>query len=207
VGRLLAEEHASNRPSGEGHRLVDYAEAERDGGWSLRSSLVRFAQPEPVRASAVLELVRRTDATLGPSRNLLERDTVATDPDLSSASFAVSGDDVVRTTPSRRWGDSPAADLARLRRRWPEVAGDAVRAYTEVTPLDDALVALVDPLSLAVALDDLAGVLVEWSVDRSLAAPLDAVDACCRDLFAEMERLGIPRETGDPAEWRRRARR
>ena len=88
VGQLVAQEHGSASPSGEGHRLIDFAEAERDGGWSLRSALVRFAQPEPVRASAVLELVRRTDAALGPSRNLLERDTVATDPDLGQASFA-----------------------------------------------------------------------------------------------------------------------
>ena len=71
--------------------------------------------------------------------------------------------------------------------------------------LDDVLLALVDVLSVAVALDDLAEVLVRWSVDRTLPAPLAEVDACCRGLFAEMERLGIARETGDPAEWRRRA--
>ena len=71
--------------------------------------------------------------------------------------------------------------------------------------LDDVLLALVDVLSVAVALDDLAEVLVRWSVDRTLPVPLAEVDACCRGLFAEMERLGIARETGDPAEWRRRA--
>lgn len=41
-----------------------YAEVPRDGDWTLRSALVRFAQPEPVRAGAVLELVRRTDGAL-----------------------------------------------------------------------------------------------------------------------------------------------
>jgi len=39
-----------------------FADAPRDGDWSLRAALVRFAQPEPVLAGAVLELVRRTEA-------------------------------------------------------------------------------------------------------------------------------------------------
>ena len=41
-----------------------YADVARDGDWTLRSALVRFAQPEPVRAGVVLELVRRTDGAL-----------------------------------------------------------------------------------------------------------------------------------------------
>ena len=53
--------------------LIDYAETERVGQWSLRSALVRYAQPEPVRAGHVLELVRRLDAALGPSRSMLEK--------------------------------------------------------------------------------------------------------------------------------------
>lgn len=59
----LAELHRSG-DAPDGRRIIDYAEAERVGGWTLRSALVRFAQPEPVRASAVLELVRRTDGAL-----------------------------------------------------------------------------------------------------------------------------------------------
>lgn len=61
--------------------LADYAERERIGGWSLRSSLVRYAQQAPVAASAVLELVRRTDAALGPYRRELERTAVADHPE------------------------------------------------------------------------------------------------------------------------------
>lgn len=49
---------AADRP------LVGFADAPRDQDWSLRSALVRFAQPEPTRAGAVLELVRRTDGAL-----------------------------------------------------------------------------------------------------------------------------------------------
>jgi len=36
----------------------------RRDDWTLRAAIVRFAQPEPVRAGAVLELVRRTDGAL-----------------------------------------------------------------------------------------------------------------------------------------------
>jgi hypothetical protein len=44
--------------------IEDYAEKARVGDWSLRSALVRFAQPEPERAAEVLHLVRRLDAVL-----------------------------------------------------------------------------------------------------------------------------------------------
>lgn len=54
-------------------RLLAYAEAPRQGDWSLRSALVRYAQPEPQRASAVLELIRRTDGALHPHARRLER--------------------------------------------------------------------------------------------------------------------------------------
>ena len=61
----------------EASQLADYAERGRVGGWSLRSSLVRYAQQEPVAASAVLELVRRTEGALAPHRRVLERTAVA----------------------------------------------------------------------------------------------------------------------------------
>lgn len=58
-------------------RLVDFAECARAGDWTLRSALVRYAQRFPVAASAVLELVRRTDRALQPFRRSLERLPVA----------------------------------------------------------------------------------------------------------------------------------
>lgn len=45
-------------------QLAGFDEAPGSAGWTLRSALVRFAQPEPDRASAVLEVVRRIDAAL-----------------------------------------------------------------------------------------------------------------------------------------------
>jgi hypothetical protein len=46
--------------------LVDYQERSRSGDWSLRSALCRYAQPQPQRVSAVLELVRRIDGAVQP---------------------------------------------------------------------------------------------------------------------------------------------
>src|SRR5262245_38042078 len=55
-------------------RLVDFAERPRTRDWSLRSALVRYAQPEPQRVNDILELVRRVDAALGKSTAKLNRD-------------------------------------------------------------------------------------------------------------------------------------
>lgn len=52
-------------------RLLQFAERSREGDWSLRSALVRYAQSQPVRVSQVLELVRRIEAALHPHAKLL----------------------------------------------------------------------------------------------------------------------------------------
>ena len=65
---------------------------------------------------------------------------------------------------------------------------------------------LLPLLAVAVELDDLADELVAWAADRLLAAPDDAVDRRARWVHAELDRLGVQRETRDPAEWRRRSR-
>jgi hypothetical protein len=55
-------------------RLVDYAERPRQDDWSLRSALVRYAQPHPRRVAAVLELVRRMEFGLHPHLKLLAKE-------------------------------------------------------------------------------------------------------------------------------------
>ncbi len=62
-------------------RLIDFAERPRVGDWSLRSSLVRYAQPRAEQVSSVLDLVRRIDFALSPNTRLIER----TGPDLWAA--------------------------------------------------------------------------------------------------------------------------
>ena len=54
--------------------VLDVAERPRSTGWSLRAALVRYAQPQPQRASDLIELVRRVESALRPSTKLLERE-------------------------------------------------------------------------------------------------------------------------------------
>jgi hypothetical protein len=51
--------------------LVDFAERPRTGDWSLRSSLVRYAQSRPELVGQVIELVRRIEQALHPHAKLL----------------------------------------------------------------------------------------------------------------------------------------
>lgn len=69
AGRQLGERHAHDEVADDDPSLLNYAESPRAGDWTLRSALVRLAQPEPVRAGAVLELVRRLDAALQSVRD------------------------------------------------------------------------------------------------------------------------------------------
>ena len=46
--------------------IIEFSEVPHTGNWTLRSALVRLAQPEPLRAEAVLQIVRRLDAALKP---------------------------------------------------------------------------------------------------------------------------------------------
>jgi hypothetical protein len=52
--------------------LLDAAERPRASGWSLRAALTRYAQPQPQRASDLIELVRRIEAALRPHAGALE---------------------------------------------------------------------------------------------------------------------------------------
>lgn len=54
--------------------VLDVAERVRPSGWSLRAALVRYAQPQPQRASDLIELVRRIESALRSSAKVLERD-------------------------------------------------------------------------------------------------------------------------------------
>ena len=54
-------------------QLLDLAERPRVENWSLRAALTRYAQPQPQRGSAVIELVRRCEAALHPHAKLLAK--------------------------------------------------------------------------------------------------------------------------------------
>lgn len=58
-------------------RVVDYAERPRAHDWSLRAALCRYAQPQPVRVSTVLDLIRRIEFALAPHMKTIEHDGAA----------------------------------------------------------------------------------------------------------------------------------
>ena len=196
VAAALAEAHAGPTDGlADGHRLVDYAESSRDGDWSLRSALVRFAQPEPVRAGAVLELVRRTDGALKPHRRKLESASAPTFPGLGT-DLVVEGDDgaaAIRPD-SARVLDAPVADLARAVLRLPE--GEAVVAAYTAAAGDDPTHAAIPLLVVALELDAIAEALVPWAQVHDGPPPVDGVDERAAAAFARLGEFGVPREEG-----------
>lgn len=54
--------------------LVDVAERPRAHGWSLRAALTRYAQPQPMRVSKLLDEVRRLESALAAHTDDLRRD-------------------------------------------------------------------------------------------------------------------------------------
>ena len=193
-GRLLAGFHRDGRAPDDGIRLVDYAESSRTGDWSLRSALVRYAQPEPARASAVLELVRRTDGALKPFARVLQGTEGATDPALDAAGFSSGSFE-----PSARARvDARTADLARVAVRSPEGLDRVLAEYESVSPLADDERTAVPLLAVAVELDALGDVLAGWALDRRQPRPDAEVDAIARRAFAMLGALGVERERRPP---------
>lgn len=200
AGRLLAERHlgapsVDPEPAGS---LVNYAESSRAGDWSLRSALVRLAQPEPARVAGVLELVRRLDAVLHQLARPLERHTVVCDRSLTldAASETPSGWELAE--PADPYPDTRVADLVRLASSAGPEGDQVVDAYVaevELAPEEQHGLAL---LSVAVQFDRLANVLVEWAPTAPAPPPVEAVDQVCADVLARLDALGVPKEEGPP---------
>jgi hypothetical protein len=55
-------------------QLLDAAERPRAQNWSLRAAITRYAQPQPQRASDVIELLRRIESALHSHSKLFERE-------------------------------------------------------------------------------------------------------------------------------------
>ena len=195
-GGVLARFHDQATAPDTGIRLVDYAESPRVGEWTLRAALVRYAQPVPAGASAVLELVRRTDGALKPFLRALDAHVTATDPVLSAASFPAGGAPLAPSPAARL--DARAADLARLALDEPEQFDRVLGEYEAVEPLDDDERAAIPVLAVAVELDRLGDVLARWAHDRGRTRPDREVDELARRAFAMLGSLGIERERRPP---------
>jgi hypothetical protein len=110
-------------------RLLDYQERPRVDDWSLRSALTRYAQPQPQRVGAVLEVVRRIDFSLRPHLKAVEKEGPAIWQALQSPS---AGDLVVEllriTMDLDRLGDRLAAWAADPTGERPDADVDAAVA-------------------------------------------------------------------------------
>lgn len=71
--------------------LVDVAECPRAENWSLRAALTRYAQPQPMRVSRLLDPVRRLEAALAQHTDLLRRHGPALWAALEAGDDAVDG--------------------------------------------------------------------------------------------------------------------
>ena len=191
LGRDLARRHQDSVVDvDETRTLLQVSESARAGDWTLRSSLMRFAQPHPALAGAVLESVRRSQASLDPlARRLMAHGTV-TDRRLSFNDDGLAP--VAEPCPDVR-----VADLARLVRLHPD--GRAViGGYEEITPLDECERQAVDLLVVALDLDEMAEELAAWSLVAPHDPPVERVELLARSTFERLAELGVARESAPP---------
>lgn len=169
--------------------LLNYAEQPHEGDWTLRSALVRLAQPEPVRVGSVLQLMRRLDAPLHHVARVLERHAVLCDRGLTVDGVDGPIADAV--------ADVRTADLARL-----VAVGVDERAllagYEERAPLDPEERLAVPLLALAVRFEALGERLAAWARTGPDDPPVDAVEEAVAEVRARLDELGVPIETGPP---------
>ena len=190
LGRALAWRHEGPGDGLPHWSLLDYAESPRTDDWTLRSALVRLAQPEPVRVSATLELIRRCDAALKPYATAISRHPVACDRELTAAGLPRS--------PASPCLDARATDLARLLRECPDVAASVTSGYAESNSLADEELMALPLLVVALDLDLMADALTAWSAEPRRTPPLSLVDDLGATAFHRLDRLEVPRQTGRP---------
>lgn len=96
-------------------QLVDFSERARTHDWSLRSALVRYAQPQPARVEAILDLTRRLEFAIGKHNKVL----------------ANHGDEVWNAIESGDEGDDTVHDVVALLRvaQQLDALGDVLAAW------------------------------------------------------------------------------
>lgn len=198
MGRALAGRHAERpAPNYDPDRsLLNYGEAPRQGDWTLRSALVRLAQPDPVRVGEILQAMRRLDATLHQVTKKLESHLAACDRRPTP--------DEIAAEPAVELADVRTADLARLVAVGVDGAG-LMAGYEDHTPLDDEERLALPLLEIAARFETLSETLAAWADGGPADPPLEAVDEVRSWAWARMDELGVPVETGPPPGTRRRS--
>ena len=203
VGRRLAERHraaAEADPAIEvdpARSLLNYAEVPHQGDWTLRSALVRLAQPHPAQVGALLQAMRRLDAPLHHVARALQRHPAWCDPTLGLPETPSAAATVIDGPAEEPEPDVRLADLARLAAAGYDV--DALAAgYGAVTPLDQEERLALPLLALAAGFARLATDLARWADAGPDDPPLDRVVDWTDTLLAQLDRLGVPEEGPPP---------
>lgn len=149
----------------ETNSIINYAEAPRHQNWTMRSALVRLAQPHPLRSEAVLQLVRRLDAALKPFVRDLQKFPIESSRSIPGGVANVIDVRVVDLV------DSP----------------DTV----ELTSSERDALHLV---GLAIELDGLATTLTGWASQGSADPPVSEIDQTCARVLRSMNDLSVPEE-------------
>lgn len=194
LGQLLAERHAEGAELDARLNLLNYAEAPYEGDWTLRSALMRLAQPHPKRVGQVLDLTRRLDAPLHHVRKVLERHVVMADRGLTPEN--------VEKEPLAAIGDIRTADLARLVAAGIDQAA-LLAGYEERHELEHEERLAVPLLVVAIMIEKLAQALCAWALVGPADPPLEAVDHFVETVAVKLDELGVPEETGPPPGMRR----
>ncbi len=189
LGRLLAERHHEAEEVDPVRSLLNYGEAPHQGDWTLRSALVRLAQPDPVRVGSVIEAMRRLDAAIGHASRVLSRHGVTCDRSLTPQGLA--------KPPGEPYADARTADLARLVAAGVNEAG-LLAGYEERRSLEHEERLAVPLLAVAVDLERLAGEVAAWAETGPADPPLEAVDRVRLGVAARLDELGVPAETRRP---------
>jgi hypothetical protein len=198
AGRRLAQRHGRGGAAGDPTdpivvdptgSLLNYAERPHAGDWTLRSALVRLAQPEPVLVGTLLQVTRRLDAALHHVARQLERHPALCDPSLVA--------EQPERPPASPVIDVRSADVARLVAAGLDEA-EVLAGYDSVAPLDHAERVAVPLLAVAVILDGLADELAAWADAGPDDPPTGAVERVTAAARARIDELGLPEETGPP---------
>jgi len=187
LGEQLARRHVAHPAEANPTlSLLNYAEASRDGDWTLRSALVRLAQPPPALASAVLEQVRRCDAALHPIARALEAHTVVADHQLDPA--------LLGDAPIDGYPDARVSDIARLVRSQPDQLDRLVAGYESVAELSEVERLALPILVVALQLDELGAVAATWASAGFENPPVAQVERLAKAAFDSMEHNAVPKE-------------
>ncbi len=229
----MAERHSIQVPPAvEGQSLGELSERSRRSGWTLRSALVRYAQPEPLRAAAVMELVRRAEGAVRSTGDALSAHPVAALPGLSPAAVESDGGDWSLPIAPPTHTEARIVEVARMigpdlpdlltagpdpgPTKGPDLdpgpmpdrldRDDVVEGYGSVTPLDPDERHLLPILEAVLGLDRLGDELADWALVAPTPAPVDRWDLICRHLDRRFDELGVVRESGPPGPGRGRRR-